>query len=147
MKLRNIFVFTHDSIGLGEDGPTHQPVEHDGEPAPDPEHGRVAALRYGRDRGGVDRRARARKRRPDQPAAVAAEPAVPETRRRADRGDRAAAATCSSAAAGKPRAVIIATGSEVALAMAAQAELAEAGIAVRVVSMPCTIVFDAQDAA
>ena len=52
-----------------------------------------------------------------------------------------------SAAAGKPQAILIATGSEVALATGAQAELAKAGIAVSVVSMPCTSLFDAQDAA
>ena len=52
-----------------------------------------------------------------------------------------------AAAAGRPKAVIIATGSEVALAMGARAELEKAGVAVSVVSMPCTSLFDAQDAA
>ena len=47
MKQRDMFVFTHDSIGLGEDGPTHQSVEHVCEPAPDSQPRRVAALRYG----------------------------------------------------------------------------------------------------
>ena len=50
MKLRSIFVFTHDSIGLGEDGPTHQSVEHVVVAAPDPEPGHLASVRHGRDR-------------------------------------------------------------------------------------------------
>jgi transketolase len=45
MKQRQIYVYTHDSIGLGEDGPTHQPVEHDRQPAHDPECGRLAYRR------------------------------------------------------------------------------------------------------
>jgi transketolase len=48
MKIRSIFVFTHDSIGLGEDGPTHQPVEQIRDPAHDPQHGRLASVRHGR---------------------------------------------------------------------------------------------------
>ncbi len=47
--LRSIFVLTHDSIGLGEDGPTHQPIEHLAQPAPDAEHGALAAVRHRRD--------------------------------------------------------------------------------------------------
>ena len=50
-----IFVFTHDSIGLGEDGPTHQAVEHAASAAPDPEHGRLAAVRHRRNRGRMGR--------------------------------------------------------------------------------------------
>ena len=65
MKMRAIYVFTHDSIGLGEDGPTHQPIEHAATPAPDPEHGRLAAVRHGRDGGRLGRgAARARTARP-----------------------------------------------------------------------------------
>ena len=67
MKLRVIHVFTHDSIGLGEDGPTHQPVEHAAEPAPDPEPGRLAPLRCGRDGGGL---ARTRSSTRDGPSAL-----------------------------------------------------------------------------
>ena len=87
MRLRAIYVFTHDSIGLGEDGPTHQPVEHAAAPAPDPEHGRLAPLRHGRVGGGLDRRARA-PRRPERAAVLA-----PERRLRAAqrRGARAGA--------------------------------------------------------
>ena len=90
----SIFVFTHDSIGLGEDGPTHQPVEHAASLRLIPQHGRVAAVRHGRDRGRLGRRDRAQGR-PDEPAAHAPEPAVPEAHGGADRSDIAAAATCS----------------------------------------------------
>ena len=55
MKQRVIYVFTHDSIGLGEDGPTHQPVEHAATPAAHPEHGRLAAVRHDRNGRRVDR--------------------------------------------------------------------------------------------
>ena len=51
MELRSIFVLTHDSIGLGEDGPTHQPIEHARQLASDAEHGGVAAVRRRRDGG------------------------------------------------------------------------------------------------
>jgi transketolase len=54
MKQRVIHVFTHDSIGLGEDGPTHQSIEHAASPAPDSQSGRVAPGRHGRNRRGLD---------------------------------------------------------------------------------------------
>ena len=54
MRERVIFVFTHDSIGLGEDGPTHQPIEHSGEPATDSQQCRVAPVRCGGDHDRVD---------------------------------------------------------------------------------------------
>jgi transketolase len=137
-------VFTHDSIGLGEDGPTHQPVEH------------VTALRIipGMDmwrpcdavetavawtaaierRDGPTSLILSRQNLPYQPRSEAALAAI----RRGGyvlAGDEAAAA------------VIIATGSEVAIAMAAHALLATEGIAVRVVAMPSTTTFDRQDQA
>ena len=66
MKQRVILVFTHDSIGLGEDGPTHQPVEHVASLRLIPEHAALAPLRHGRDGGRLGRRRRAQ-RRPDVP--------------------------------------------------------------------------------
>ena len=144
MKARNIFVFTHDSIGLGEDGPTHQAVEH------------VAALRL---IPGMDvwrpcdtvetalAWAMAIERR-DGPSALALSrqnvafvKRSPETVEAIRRGGYVL-----SDAPGA-RAAIIATGSEVAIALAAQKALGEGGIPVRVVSMPCTSLFDRQDAA
>jgi len=142
MKVRQIMVYTHDSIGLGEDGPTHQPVEH------------VASLRLIPNLdlwrpadasetavswiAGIERR--------DGPTILALSrqnlPAVsngiaPETIRRG----AYVLADCAN-----PQALLIATGSEVKLALAAQQALAGEGIAVRVVSMPCAGVFDRQDA-
>jgi transketolase len=144
MRARNIFVFTHDSIGLGEDGPTHQAVEH------------VASLRLiphmdlWRPCDTVETAiawALAIERK-DGPSALAlSRQNVPFVKR--DAGTVAAIRrggyVLEDALAA--RAAIIATGSEVAIALAAQKALAEAGIAVRVVSMPCTSLFDRQDAA
>jgi transketolase len=144
MKIRNVFVFTHDSIGLGEDGPTHQSVEQ------------VASLRLipgldlWRPADTVETAVAwaAALERHDGPTAFALsrqnvpfQARSPETVAAIRRGGYVL-----SDAPGA-RAVIIATGSEVGLAMAAQKSLAEGGIAVRVVSMPCTSVFDRQDAA
>ena len=146
MKLRNIFVFTHDSIGLGEDGPTHQAVEH------------VSSLRLIPNLDvwrpcdtaeTVVAWARAVERQ-DGPTALALSrqnaafiARTPEALAAIARGGY----VLSEAAGGKARAVIIATGSEVSLALAAQEALAKVGVAVRVVSMPSTSVFDRQDAA
>ena len=147
MKLRTIFVYTHDSIGLGEDGPTHQSVEH------------AASLRLDSaawTSGGPATPSRPRWRgwrrssAPARPGAACCSRARTcrsrrATRRRSRRSG--AAATCwPTGARDGPRAVVIATGSEVALAMGAREALADEGIAVRVVSMPCTSVFDPQDA-
>jgi transketolase len=145
MKLRNILVFTHDSIGLGEDGPTHQAVEHvsslrlipnlDLWRPCDTVETAVAWAEGVERRNGPTALALSRqnvpfvKRSPEQVAAIS-------------RGGYVL-----SEASGSPKAAILATGSEVSLALAAQKTLAEAGIPVRVVSMPCTSVFDRQDAA
>ena len=145
MKLRSIFVFTHDSIGLGEDGPTHQPVEQ------------TATLRMipnmhvWRPCDTVETavawsNAIARKTGPTSLAL---------SRQNVPFVKRNAATTAKirrggyvlSESKGAAKAVIIATGSEVDLALKAQAALAKDGIAVRVVSMPCTNIFDAQSTA
>ena len=144
MKQRVVCVFTHDSIGLGEDGPTHQPVEH------------AATLRLlpnmdvWRPCDTVETAvawAAAIERR-DGPTSLLLSR---QNLNFQNRGAEQAAAVARGAyvlggGSGTPRAVIIATGSEVALALAAQQTLAADGIAVRVVSMPCTQVFDRQDA-
>jgi transketolase len=144
MKVRNVFVFTHDSIGLGEDGPTHQAVEH------------VSSLRLipnmdvWRPCDTVEtavawQAAMERKTGPTSLALsrqnVAFCKRTPDTIAAIGRGGYVLSD------AEKPRAVIIATGSEVPLALAAQKTLAESGVPVRVVSMPCTSLFDRQDAA
>ena len=86
MKLRVIHVLTHDSIGLGEDGPTHQSVEHIPVAAADTQPGRLAALRQPRNRGGLDLRRRAQ-RWAVGVVSVAAEPAAPGDRSGAGRTD------------------------------------------------------------
>jgi transketolase len=144
MKQRVVFVFTHDSIGLGEDGPTHQSVEH------------AASLRLipnldvWRPCDTVETLvawAAAAERRDGPSSLLFSRQAVPFVRTATDvAAIRKGAYVLSEAAggAGKARAVIIATGSEVPLAVSAQQQLAAQGIAVRVVSMPATTVFDRQ---
>lgn len=146
MKIRNIFVYTHDSIGLGEDGPTHQPVEQ------------TATLRLipnmdvWRPCDTVESTvawARAIERRDGPSSLIFSRQNLAFQERDAmtisliSKGGYVLA----EAANGKPQAIIIATGSEVGLAKAAQKELAKENIMVRVVSMPCTSVFDRQDRA
>ena len=146
MKIRNLFVFTHDSIGLGEDGPTHQAVEQ------------TATLRYipnmdvWRPCDSVESTvswARSIERKDGPSTLIFSRQNLPFQKRNAatikliDRGGY----ILSEASDGKPQAIIIATGSEIGLAMSAQQVLAESGISVRVVSMPCTSLFDRQDQA
>ncbi len=139
MGLRVIYVFTHDSIGLGEDGPTHQPVEH------------AAALRLmpnvdlWRPCDTVETAVAwgaALERSKGPTALLLTRQNVPSVKKNALEEIRKGAYVLSDAP--NPRAVIIATGSEVQLALGAQKQLAEAGIGVRVVSMPSTSVFDRQ---
>ena len=145
MRQRVIFVLTHDSIGLGEDGPTHQPVEH------------VASLRliphlHVWRPGDAFETAVAWKaavERTDGPAvlALSRQNLAPQKH---DAGHAALAARGGyilSEPATAPEAVVIATGSELDLAVQAAKTLAGEGRAVRVVSMPCYEVFQAQDAA
>ena len=143
MKIQQILVYTHDSIGLGEDGPTHQPVEH------------VASLRIMPNmrvwrpcdtvetavawRDAIERR--------DGPTSLVL------TRQGLPHQPRSAAQIAAIArggyvlrdCGGTPDTLLIATGSEVALAMDAATQLADDGIKARVVSMPCPGLFDEQD--
>jgi transketolase len=145
MKQRVIHVFTHDSIGLGEDGPTHQPIEQ------------TATLRMipnmdvWRPCDTVETMvawiAAVEKR--DGPSALAlSRQNLPFVNRDSATitGIARGGYVISEAKGGKPKAVIIATGSEVDIALKAKAAM-EAEIPVRVVSMPSTNVFDRQDAA
>jgi transketolase len=146
-QLPVIYVWTHDSIGLGEDGPTHQPIEH------------LAALRampgldVVRPADGNETAAawHAILRRTDRPAALALTrqnvPVFP-------RGEEGFAETSEvhrggyvllDAEGGRPDVVLIATGSEVQIAVEARSRLAEEGIRARVVSMPCQEWFEEQD--
>jgi transketolase len=145
MKQRVIFIFTHDSVGLGEDGPTHQPVEH------------AASLRLiphmdvWRPCDAVEAAAAwaAALERRDGPTSllfsrqnVAHQARAPEQLQAIARGGY----VLSEAPGGTPQAVIMATGSEVGLAMKAQKMLGAENVSVRVVSLPSTTVFDRQDA-
>ena len=144
MKVQNILVYTHDSIGLGEDGPTHQPVEHTASLRLMPNMSvwrpcdtveTAVAWRY------------AIENETGPTSLVLTRQGLPHQAR--DAGQIAAAARggyvlkdCD----GTPNIILIATGSEVELAMSAADALAAEGINARVVSMPSTDVFDAQDA-
>ena len=144
MKLRNIFVYTHDSIGLGEDGPTHQAVEQ------------TATLRYipnmdlWRPCDTVESAvawASAIERRTGPTCLLFSRQNVAFQKRDAQTlADISRGGYVLSSETGVLKAIIIATGSEVPLAMSAQAELAKQAIAARVVSMPCTQLFDRQNA-
>jgi transketolase len=143
MKIRVVYVFTHDSIGLGEDGPTHQPVEHAATlrliPNMDvwrPCDTVESAVAWGA----------ALERTQGPTALLLTRQNVPFARRASLENIGKGAYVLSEAAGGadSARAVIIATGSEVQLALGAQKLLGEAGIPVRVVSMPSTSVFDRQ---
>ena len=145
MKIRSIFVYTHDSIGLGEDGPTHQPIEQ------------IATLRMipnmhvWRACDAVETAVswRAALERKDGPSTLVFSrqnlPHVPRTQAQIDAISRGGYVLVDSD--GQPEAIIIATGSEVELALKAAEELTAKGKKIRVVSMPSTNVFDAQDAA
>ena len=143
MKLRQIMVYTHDSIGLGEDGPTHQPIEHlaclrlipnvDVWRPADASETAVAWLAAIERRDGPTILALSRQNLPTVTAGVT--PAI-------IRRGGYVLADCAT-----PQAILIATGSEVRLALDACRTLADDGIAVRVVSMPCAEVFARQDTA
>jgi len=146
MKVQSLFVFTHDSIGLGEDGPTHQPVEQ------------TATLRMipnmsvWRPCDAVESAVAwkcAVERRNGPTTMIFSRQNLPHQKRDAAQINNIAKGgyVLSEAEGGKPQAVIIATGSEVGLAVEAQKLLAAKGKKVRVVSMPSTDAFDAQDAA
>ncbi|MGR8933004.1 MAG: transketolase [Gammaproteobacteria bacterium] len=145
MRIRSIFVYTHDSIGLGEDGPTHQPIEQ------------TATLRLipnmhvWRPCDAVETTVswKAAIERQEGPSVLVFSrqnlPHIPRTPEQIEAISRGGYILSDSD--GQPDAIIIATGSEVELALKAAAELTSKGKKIRVVSMPSTNIFDAQDAA
>ena len=145
MKINPIFVYTHDSIGLGEDGPTHQPVEQ------------IASLRVTprmstwRPADAVETAVAwklAVERTGGPTSLIFSRQGLPHQQRTdAQIADIAKGAYILKDSDGTPDAIIIGTGSEVSLAMDAAAALADKGKNVRVVSMPSMDAFDAQDAA
>jgi transketolase len=145
------YVWTHDSVGLGEDGPTHQPVEH------------YAALRaipnlwFVRPGDGNEAAAAwaLAVERPEiaapGPVALAFTrqklPTLPGTKENAREGLRRGGYVLREAAGGQPQLILVGTGSELALCVAAAAQLEGEGIPTRVVSLPCVERFEAQDQA
>jgi len=139
MGMRAIYVFTHDSIGLGEDGPTHQPVEHASSLRLIPN---MDVWRPCDTTETTVAWAAALERTQGPTALLLSRQNLPFVKRDSADAIKRGGYTLSDAA--NPRAVILATGSEVQLALAAQQQLAAADIPVRVVSMPSTSVFDRQ---
>ena len=145
MKINPVFVFTHDSIGLGEDGPTHQPVEQTATLRLIPN---MDVWRPCDTAESLIAWAEAVKASDHPSCLIFSRQNLPYIPRSTDTLNKICrGGYVIQEAAGKAQAVIIATGSEVELALNAQKALAEQGIAVSVVSMPCTNVFDRQPAA
>ncbi|AJJ18422.1 MULTISPECIES: transketolase [Yersinia] len=145
MKIRSVFVYTHDSIGLGEDGPTHQPVEQMASLRVTPNMSTwrpcdqvesAVAWQYALERK-------------DGPSALifSRQNLAQQPRTAEQLANIAKGAYVLKDCAGQPELIFIATGSEVELAVAAADQLTAAGRKVRVVSMPSTDAFDKQDAA
>jgi transketolase len=144
MEIPTVHIFTHDSIGVGEDGPTHQPVEQ------------LAGLRATpgllvfrpADANEVVETWRVVAGLHREPAALVlsrqALPTLDRSRLGAARGVARGAYVLADAPSGEPQVILLATGSEVSLALAAHDELTAEGIASRVVSMPCWELFDRQ---
>jgi transketolase len=147
MELPVIHLFTHDSIGLGEDGPTHQPVEH------------LAGLRAipgldvirPADANEVAEAWRAALDRTHQPVALVLTrqnvPIIDRGRYASAEGLRRGGYVLADPEGGDPEVILIATGSEVPLAVAAHESLIADGIRSRVVSLPCWEIFERQDEA
>ena len=145
MKIRSIFVYTHDSIGLGEDGPTHQPVEQTATLR------LIPGIQVWRPCDAVETTIswKSAFERQDGPSILVFSrqnlPHVPRTQQQI--ADISRGGYVLSDCDGQPEAIIIATGSEVELALNASDVLKASGKKIRVVSMPSTNIFDAQDAA
>lgn len=145
MKIRSVFVYTHDSIGLGEDGPTHQPVEQMASLRVTPNMSTwrpcdqvesAVAWQYALERK-------------DGPSALifSRQNLAQQPRTAEQLANIAKGGYVLKDCAGQPELILIATGSEVELAVAAADQLTATGRKVRVVSMPSTDAFDKQDAA
>lgn len=145
MKIRSVFVYTHDTIGLGEDGPTHQPVEQ------------LASLRLtpnmetwrGCDQVEVSVAWQQAVERKDGPSALVLtrQPLEQQPRTATQLEEIARGGYILSDCEGKPELILISAGSEIELVVSAAKILRQEGRQVRVVSMPCTERFDKQDEA
>ncbi|MEC9543030.1 transketolase [Escherichia coli] len=145
MKIRSVFVYTHDTIGLGEDGPTHQPVEQ------------LASLRLtpnmetwrGCDQMEVAVAWQQAIERKDGPTSLVLtrQPLAQQPRTAAQLAEIARGGYVLSDCDGQPEMILISAGSEIELVVSAAKALTKEGRKVRVVSLPCTERFDNQDAA
>lgn len=145
-KARSVFVWTHDSVGVGEDGPTHQPIEHlaslraiPGLDVIRPMDANETAHAWAQALRNSDRPSAIILSRQDLPTVERGPDACAPAEHMARGGY-----TLLDASTGDPRVVLVGTGSEVSVALAARTVLEGAGIPTRVVSMPCQEWFDAQ---
>ncbi|MDT5298455.1 MAG: transketolase [Mycobacterium sp.] len=145
MKTPALYVWTHDSIGLGEDGPTHQPIEHLASLRNIPN---VAVIRPG-DANETSQAWRAAVEHTTGPVALALTrqdiPVLDGTREKAAEGVSRGGYVLAEASTGNPEVLLIGTGSELQLAVAAREALEADGVPTRVVSMPCLDWFESQD--
>ena len=145
MKTPALYVWTHDSIGLGEDGPTHQPIEHLASLRNIPN---VAVIRPG-DANETSQAWRAAVEHTTGPVALALTrqdiPILDGTREKAAEGISRGGYVLAEASTGNPEVLLIGTGSELQLAVAAREALEADGVPTRVVSMPCLDWFESQD--
>jgi transketolase len=146
-RLPVIYIFTHDSIGLGEDGPTHQPIEHLAAARAIPN---CIIVRPG-DANEVAEAWRVIMPLKDRPVALVLTrqnlPTLDRTKYAPASGVARGAYVLADPPGGKPNVILMATGSEVSLCVQAQEQLTKDGIASRVVSMPSWELFEAQDEA
>ncbi|REJ70222.1 MAG: transketolase [Planctomycetota bacterium] len=147
MRLPVLYVLTHDSIGLGEDGPTHQPIEHLAAVRAIP---RLITMRPG-DANEVTEAYRAVLPIGDRPTAMVltrqALPTLDRSRYASAAGVARGGYVLADAADGAPEVILIGTGSELAIAVEAYEQLAADGVKVRLVSLPSWELFDEQEAA
>jgi len=142
MKSTVVYVWTHDSIGLGEDGPTHQPVEQLASLRAMPG---LAVVRPG-DANETVAAWKAVLERPEGPSGlVLTRQGVPTLEGTSTEGVARGGYVLAEASAGEPQVVLVGTGSELQLAVEARETLEADGVATRVVSMPCVEWFDEQD--
>ncbi len=145
MKIRNVFVYTHDSIGLGEDGPTHQPVEQMASLRVTPN---MSTWRPGDQVESAVAWKYAIERNDGPVTLIFSRQNLTQQPRTAEQlANIARGGYVLKDCAGTPEVILIATGSEVGITVEAADKLAAAGTKVRVVSMPSTDAFDKQDAA
>jgi transketolase len=143
MKTAAIFIWTHDSIGLGEDGPTHQPIEHLTALRAIPN---LSVLRPA-DANETAAGWKATLEWQDGPVGMClSRQNLPVLEGTSAEGVKKGGYILAEASSGEPQVILIGTGSEVQLAVAARKTLEAEGVPTRVVSMPCVEWFDAQDA-